>query len=143
VSDGAPGDKPDRPALPRDAFRAQRVGAPSVQRPVLQPVVVTPAYDDPVAPGPPAERKSSSSETTGIVQSKKAARPPRDRNRNPFEVYGQRASSRPYALRLPEAIDVVLRQVAAEERTQPLRIVDRAIHDLLKRLGRLPPVDEP
>jgi hypothetical protein len=25
---------------------------------------------------------------------------------------------------------------------QPLRIVDRAIHDLLKRLGRLPPVDE-
>jgi hypothetical protein len=39
-------------------------------------------------------------------------------------------------------VDVVLRQIAAEERTQPLRIVDRAIHDLLRRLGRLPPVEE-
>lgn len=142
MSDGAPGDKPDRPPLPRDAFRAQRVGAPA-QRPLLQPVVVTPAYDDPVAPAPPAQRKSPSSETTDVVQSKKAARPPRDRNRNPFEAYGERASSRPYALRLPEAIDVVLRQVAAVERTQPLRIVDRAIHDLLERLERLPPVEEP
>jgi hypothetical protein len=142
VSDGAPSDKPDRPPLPRDAFRAQRVGAPSAERPVLQPVVVTPAYDDPVTPAPPTQRRSPP-EPAEPVHSKKAARPQRDRNRNPFEAYGERASSRPYALRLPEAIDLVLRQVAAEERTQPLRIVDRAIHDLLKRLGRLPPVDEP
>lgn len=142
MSDGAPSEKPDRPPLPRDAFRAQRVGAPSAERPVLQPVVVTPAYDDPVTPAPPTQRRPSP-EPAEPVQPKKAARPQRDRSRNPFEAYGERASSRPYALRLPEAIDVVLRQVAAEERTQPLRIVDRAIHDLLKRLGRLPPVDEP
>ncbi len=141
MNDGAPSDKPDRPPLPRDAFRAQRVGAAPAQKPMLQPVVVTPSYDDPVAP-PPAQRRLSL-ETTEPVQPKKAARPPRDRSRNPFEAYGERASSRPYALRLPEAIDLVLRQLAAQERTQPLRVVDRAIHDLLKRLGRLPPVDEP
>ena len=35
--------------------------------------------------------------------------------RNPFEAYGERSSSRPYALRLPDAIDLVLRQIAAEE----------------------------
>ena len=109
---------------------------------VLQPVIVTPSYDDPVASAPPAQRRPSP-ETGEPGQPKKAARPPRDRNRNPFEAYGERASSRPYALRLPDAVDLALRQLAAEERTQPLRIVDRAIHDLLKRLGRLPPVDEP
>jgi hypothetical protein len=140
VSD-AQSEKPDRPPLPRDAFRAERVGAAPGQKPLLQPVVVTPSYDDPVMPAAPAQRRSSS-ETTESVQPKKPARQQRDRSRNPFEAYGERASSRPYALRLPEAIDVVLRQIAAEERTQPLRIVDRAIHDLLKRLGRLPPVDE-
>ena len=59
--------------------------------------------------------------------------------RNPFEAYGERSSSRPYALRLPDAIDLVIRQMAAEERTQPLRIVDRILHDHLKRIGRLPP----
>ena len=141
MSDGAPNEKPDRPSLPRDAFRAQRAGAPTAQKPMLQPVVVTPSYDDPVAPAQTAQRRPSL-ETTGSVQPKKTARPPRDRDRNPFEAYGERASSRPYALRLPEAVDLVLRQLAAEERTQPLRIVDRANHDLLKRLGRLPPVDE-
>ncbi|CAH1696127.1 conserved hypothetical protein [Hyphomicrobiales bacterium] len=140
MSDGAPSEKPDRPPLPRDAFRAQRVGTPPGQRPALQPVVVTPAYDDPVTPAPPAQRRSSS-EATEPVQPKKAPRSQRDRN--PLEPYGERASSRPYALRLPDAIDLALRQLAAEERTQPLRIVHRAIHDLLKRLGRLPPVDEP
>jgi hypothetical protein len=142
VSDGAPSEKPDRPPLPRDAFRAQRVGAAPGQKPLLQPVVVTPSYDDPVTPAALAQGRSSS-EPAKPIPSKKAARPQRDRNRNPFEAYGERATSRPYALRLPEAIDVVLRQIAAEERTQPLRIVDRAIHDLLKRLGRLPPLDEP
>ncbi len=141
MSDGAPSEKPDRPPLPRDAFRAQRVGAAPAQKPVLQPVVVTPSYDDPVTPAPLAQRKPPT-EVIDSVQPKRAARPPRDRNRNPFEAYGERASSRPYALRLPEAIDLALRQLAAEERTQPLRVVDRAIHDLLKRLGRLPPADE-
>jgi hypothetical protein len=141
VSDGAPSEKPDRPPLPRDAFRAQRVGATPPQKPLLQPVVVTPSYDDPGTPAPPAQRRSSS-ETTEPAPPKRAARPQRDRSRSPFEAYGERASSRPYALRLPEAVDLALRQIAAEERTQPLRIVDRAIHDLLKRLGRLPPADE-
>lgn len=140
MSDGAPSEKPDRPPLPRDAFRAQRVAAAPAQRPALQPVVVTPAYDDPVTQAQPAQRRSPS-ETGEAEQPKKAPRSPRDHNRNPFEAYGERASSRPYALRLPEAIDLALRQLAAEERTQPLRIVDRAIHDLLKRLGRLPPID--
>lgn len=139
----APGEKPDRPPLPRDAFRGQRIGAVPAQKPVLQPVVVTPSYDDPVTPAQPAQSRRSSSETVAPSQPKTAARPQRDRTRNPFEAYGERASSRPYALRLPDAVDLVLRQLAAEERTQPLRIVDRAIHDLLKRLGRLPPVKEP
>jgi hypothetical protein len=143
MSDGAPSEKPNRPALPRDAFRGQRVGATVAQKPALQPVVVTPAYDDPVAPAPPPVQRRPSSESINSVPPKRAARPPRDRDRNPFEAYGERASSRPYALRLPDAIDLTLRQLAAEERTQPLRVVDRAIHDLLKRLGRLPPVEEP
>ncbi len=43
MSDGAPSEKPDRPPLPRDAFRAQRVGPAPAQKPVLQPVVVTPS----------------------------------------------------------------------------------------------------
>jgi uncharacterized protein (DUF2126 family) len=142
MTDGAPSEKPDRPALPRDAFRAQRVGADTAHKLALQPVVVTPSYDDPIMPAPPTQRRSSS-ETAAPAQPKNSVRPHRDRNRNPFEAYGERASSRPYALRLPEAVDLALRQLAAEERTQPLRIVDRAIHDLLKRLGRLPPVEEP
>jgi hypothetical protein len=29
--------------------------------------------------------------------------------------------------------------MAAEERTQPLRIIDRIVYDHLKRIGRLPP----
>lgn len=141
MSDGAPSEKPDRPPLPRDAFRAQRAGAMAAQKPMLQPVVVTPTYDDPVASAPPAQRRSPA-EVIGTVESKKPDRPPRNNHRNPFEAYGERASSRPYALRLPDAIDLALRQFAAEERTQPLRIVDRAIYDLLKRLGRLPPVGD-
>jgi len=137
MSNGSPSEKSDRPPLPRDAFRAQRAVAPASQKPVLQPVVVTPAYDDPVTPAPAQNR--SPLETTNPVSSKRAERPLRNRERNPFEAYGERASSRPYALRLPDPIDLVLRQLAAEERTQPLRIVDRALYDLFKRLGRLPP----
>jgi hypothetical protein len=60
--------------------------------------------------------------------------------RNPFEAYGERSSSRPYALRLPDAVDLVLRQMAAEERTQPLRVIDRILYEHLRRIGRLPPI---
>jgi hypothetical protein len=137
MRDSAPSEKADRPPLPRDAFRAQRVVAPDGQRPILQPVVVTPTYDDPVAPRIPV--RTSEPETINKVASKRAERPRRNPERNPFEAYGERASSRPYALRLPDPIDLAVRQLAAEEHTQPLRIVDRALYDLLKRLGRLPP----
>ncbi|EKS32923.1 MAG TPA: hypothetical protein DEA80_10805 [Afipia sp.] len=140
MSDGAPSEKSDRPPLPRDAFRAQRAVAPASQKAVLQPVVVTPAYDDPVTPAPAPGR--SPSQAANSISSKRGERPPRNRERNPFEAYGERASSRPYALRLPDPIDLVLRQLAAEQRTQPLRIVDRALYDLFKRLGRLPPADD-
>ena len=136
MSDGEPREKSARPPLPRDAFRAQRSGAP---KPLLQPVVVTPTYDDPVSSTAPVQR-GFSSESVDTGQRQKAERPRRNSDRNPFEAYGERASSRPYALRLPDRIDLVLRQLAAEERMQPLRIVDRALYDLLKRLGRLPPI---
>jgi hypothetical protein len=43
-------------------------------------------------------------------------------------------------LRLPDAIDLVLRQIAAEERTYPLRVIDRILYDHLQRIGRLPPI---
>lgn len=137
MSDSAPSEKADRPPLPRDAFRAQRVVAPGGQKPVLQPVVITPTYDDPVAP--PTSMRRTEPESINKVATKRVERPPRNPERNPFEAYGERASSRPYALRLPDPIDLALRQLAAEEHTQPLRIVDRALYDLLKRLGRLPP----
>jgi hypothetical protein len=136
MNDSAPSEKADRPPLPRDAFRAQRVVAPAGQKPVLQPVVITPAYDDSVAPRTSVSR--SEPDTIIKTPTKRAERPSRNRERNPFEAYGERASSRPYALRLPDPIDLALRQLAAEEHTQPLRIVDRALYDLLKRLGRLP-----
>jgi hypothetical protein len=42
-------------------------------------------------------------------------------------------------MRFPDAIDLVLRQLAAEGRTHPLRIIDRIVYDHLKRIGRLPP----
>jgi hypothetical protein len=32
--------------------------------------------------------------------------------------------------------------MAAEERTHPLRIIDRIVYDHLKRIGRLPPSRE-
>jgi hypothetical protein len=138
MSDGASSEKPDRLSLPRDAFRAQRAGTPGSPKAVLQPVVVTPAYNDEVAPAaPPQNQGHEQASATGLPQ--KSARPLRNRDRNPLEPFGERASSRPYALRLPDSIDLVLRQLAAEQRTQPLRIVDRAVYEFLKRLGRLPP----
>lgn len=127
-----------RPALPRDAFRSQRaVGSAAVK-----PVVVTPDYDDtpatrpaPAVPVATRGQKEASGERQRDPKS-------RGRNDNPFEPYGERSSSRPYALRLPDAIDLVVRQMAAEQRTHPLRIVDKILYDGLRRLGRLPPPPE-
>jgi len=132
----APAEKPDRPPLPRDAFRTQRAGTPSSERPVLQPVVVTPAYDDQVTTPAPVLSPTEGS------PSRKQPRPQKNRDRNPFDAYGERSSSRPYALRLPDVIDLAVRQMAAEERTHPLRIIDRILYDHLKRVGRLPPPRE-
>jgi hypothetical protein len=73
------------------------------------------------------------------VSARKQPRLQKSRDRNPFDAYGERSSSRPYALRFPEAIDLVIRQMAAEERTQPLRVIDRIVYDHLKQIGRLPP----
>ncbi|MEH6953056.1 hypothetical protein V4R08_17700 (plasmid) [Nitrobacter sp. NHB1] len=136
MTDPASAQKPDRPPLPRDAFRAHRVNSAAPDVLAAQPVVVTPAYEDQVIA--PAARSAP-------LDSASARKPPRfqkARNRNPFDAYGERSSSRPYALRFPDAIDLVVRQMAAEERTQPLRIIDRIVYDHLKRIGRLPPPRE-
>lgn len=105
----------------------------------VKPVVVTPDYDDaPAAPATPVAmrgKKEASGERQRDVK-------PRGHDHNPFQPYGERSSSRPYALRLPDAIDLVVRQLAAEQRTHPLRIVDKILYDGLKRLGRLPPPPE-
>lgn len=109
--------------------------------PSAKPVIVTPDYDDkPVEPanGPdsPTLNKVEASTTSRPAR---GHRPKSESSRNPFDSYGERSSSRPYALRLPDPIDLVLRQMAAEERTHPLRIIDRILHDHLKKAGRLPP----
>lgn len=104
---------------------------------MLQPVVVTPTYDDQVVAQP-----APANPTEGVAP-RKQPRPAKTRDRNPFDAYGERSSSRPYALRLPDPIDLIVRQMAAEERTHPLRIIDRILYDHLKRSGRLPPPHEP
>jgi len=132
----ASAQKPDRPPLPRDAFRAHRVNSSTTDARAAKPVVVTPAYEDlVVTPSPHAA-------PTDTASPRKQPRPQKARDRNPFDAYGERSSSRPYALRLPDAIDLVVRQIAAEERTHPLRIIDRILYDHLKRIGRLPPTRE-
>jgi hypothetical protein len=54
MTDQGAGPKTERPPLPRDAFRAQRVNAPGAE--ANKPVIVTPHYDDPLgtipAPAP-------------------------------------------------------------------------------------------
>ena len=133
MTDPASAQKPDRPPLPRDAFRAHRVSAAAPDALAAKPVVVTPAYEDQItAPTAHSAQTDSSS-------ARKQPRPQKARDRNPFDAYGERSSSRPYAWRFPDAIDLVVRQMAAEERTQPLRIIDRIVYDHLKRIGRLPP----
>jgi hypothetical protein len=133
MTDPASAQKPDRPPLPRDAFRAHRVNTSAPDALAAKPVVVTPAYEDQVVT--PTQHPAPSD----IPAAQKQPRPQKPRDRNPFDAYGERSSSRPYALRLPDAIDLVVRQIAAEERTHPLRIVDRILYDHLKRIGRLPP----
>ena len=127
----------DRPALPRDAFRARRMESAS-EPAVMRPVVVTPTYDDVVAPG--AAKPALTASRPEPTRTKAPARAQAEGN--PFAVYGERSSSRPYALRLPEAIDLALRKIAAEERTHPLRIVDRILYAHLKAIGRLPTNEE-
>ena len=143
MNDPAENRKPDRPALPRDAFRAQRIAG---EKPPATPVIVTPDYDDMTPavklPDPDTAANSAQDVTANTAESPKrapATRRPAEEERNPLIAYGERSSSRPYALRLPDAIDLVLRQMAAEERTHPLRIIDRILHDHLKKIGRLPP----
>jgi hypothetical protein len=133
VTDPASAQKPDRPPLPRDAFRAHRVNTPATDPLAAKPVVVTPAYEDPVI------TPAAQSAPTESASARKQPRSQKARDRNPFDAYGERSSSRPYALRFPDVIDLVVRQMAAEERTQPLRIIDRIVYDHLKRIGRLPP----
>jgi hypothetical protein len=145
MSDPVQDPKPDRPALPRDVFRAQRgtIDNGAARDPL--PVVVTPDYGDRA----PATASSASGREGHLDQRVDDPLPPRpvrtsrrkdsDVGRNPFDAYGERSSSRPYALRLPDPIDLVLRQIAAEERTFPLRVIDRILYDHLKKIGRLPP----
>jgi len=141
MNDQGTAPKHDRPALPRDAFRSQRVGAGGSETPVAKPVVVTPDYGDPVKPLAPAGRAIDpplkSAAAPKPVSSKR-----RRTDHNPFEAYGERTSSRPYALRLPDPIDLVVRQMAAEERTHPLRVIDRILYEHLRRVGRLPTINE-
>lgn len=136
MTDPASTEKPDRPPLPRDAFRSHRVNLAAPDALPAKPVVVTPAYEDQVI-APAAQSTSADN-----MSARKPPRPPKARDRNPFDAYGERSSSRPYALRFPDAIDLVIRQMAAEERTQPLRVIDRIVYDHLKRIGRLPPPSE-
>ena len=106
--------------------------------------MVTPDYGDPTSAAGTGHQTDASEplrtakvEATPRAERERAASP-----RNPFQAYGGRSSSRPYALRLPDAIDLVIRRMAAEERTQPLRIIDRILHDDLERIGRLPPPEQ-
>jgi hypothetical protein len=139
MSDHDPAPPTNRPALPHDAFRTQRTVAVPLSPAAEKPVVVTPDYDDiPTAPAAPVAIRAKK-EVPGVRQREPK---PRGRDHNPFEPYGERSSSRPYALRLPDPIDLVVRQLAAEQRTHPLRIVDKILYDGLKRLGRLPPPNE-
>ena len=122
-------DDPTRLPLPRGAFRLADASDKAAGAP---PTVVTPDYGDRGMDGAQgskrAARRSPPSNSTG------AGRRPRD----PFDAYGDRTASRPFALRLPDPIDLALRQIAAERHTQPLRIVDQALHEFLVKLGKLP-----
>ena len=133
MSDAAGDPRAKRPALPRDTFRHQRAALTPAM-----PVVVTPDYGDLKIGTAVAAPDRVGSERDQAVTPRLRPKAKSVSPRNPFEGYGERTSSRPYALRLPDAIDLVLRQMAAEERTQPLRVIDRILYEHLKRSGRLP-----
>ena len=139
MTDASGDQKVERPALPRDSFRGQRVSGAGASAPI--PLVVTPDYHDASPPPSPAGQEPRPSTQVGKTGQPGATRGKTASRRNPFDAYGERSSSRPYALRLPDAIDLVLRQMAAEERTQPLRVIDRILHEYLKKAGRLPPLN--
>ncbi len=133
---------PDRPALPRDMFRAQRgLDHGASANPLA--VVVTPDYGDRATATASLAQEREDTRDRRVENSPPPHPPPTTRkhpsDRNPFDAYGERSSSRPYALRLPDPVDLVVRQIAAEERTHPLRIIDRILYDHLERIGRLPP----
>jgi hypothetical protein len=128
--------RPDRPPLPQDAFRGRRIGA-ARDTAAIKPVVVTPAYADPVAANEAEQTSAPLRQVPKTTKANDRARP----GARPFEAYGERSSSRPYALRLPDAIDLALRKIAAEERTHPLRIIDRILYEHLEAIGRLPPIE--
>jgi hypothetical protein len=136
MSGAAEVPKAERPALPRDTFRHQRAASTSPM-----PVVVTPDYSELKGSTAVVGPDRFGSEREQAVAPRLRPKAKSVSPRNPFEGYGERTSSRPYALRLPDAIDLVLRQMAAEERTQPLRVIDRILYEHLKRSGRLPPPD--
>ena len=118
----------DRPrlTLPRKLSAADNVaGGPRA-------TVVVPDYgDDQMAA--PTDRPNS----RGASRERPPAASPQ-RQTDPFEGFGDRLASRPFALRLPRPVDLVIRQIAAENQVQPLRVVDQAVRDYLARLGRLP-----
>ncbi len=117
-----------RLVLPRKAT-AETMMAP-------RPMVVTPDYG--AEPLRPADALSVIVERP-VDRVTTATKPaPSGRQRDPFEGYGDRLSSRPLALRLPRPIDLAIRQIAAERQVQPLRLVDQAIREFLERLDRLP-----
>lgn len=104
--------------------------------PPPRPMVVTPDYGE--EPLRPVARPSAMHDGPG-AQTGRLARPAMPtRQRDPFEGFGDRLSSRPLALRLPRPIDLAIRQIAAERQVQPLRLVDQAIREFLERLDRLP-----
>jgi len=142
MSDIEKSPNPDRPALPRDACRAQRIAPANAVTPVPKPVIVTPDYEDRAHPPVSADDQTAGPQamvSAASITPQRTNKATAGTSRNPFDAYGERSSSRPYALRLPDAIDLVVRQIAAEERTHPLRVIDRILHDHLKRTGRLPP----
>ncbi|MGX7744001.1 hypothetical protein [Rhodopseudomonas parapalustris] len=139
MTDSEPPQKAGLPPLLHDVFRVRRTLLANADKSSPRPVVVTPAYDDSVG----ASRRSTGQVTTAMPRARSADQGQAGSGRNAFSAYGERTSSRPYALRLPDSIDLVIRQIAAEQRTHPLRIVDRALYEHLVRLGRLPqPEDE-
>lgn len=118
-----------RLALPRKASSVETTSGP-------RPMVVMPDYgQEPLQPvtTPPAIAGRPCDQMT-----RQPAPAMKARQRDPFEGFGDRLSSRPLALRLPRPIDLAIRQIAAERQVQPLRLIDQAIREFLDKLDRLP-----